>query len=69
MADFTVAYAQHKTESYSGDDASYDINPNSGVLTVFDGSGKRLRFSQPAWLCVEEAATENVFEKRGLTTV
>jgi len=66
MADFIVAFRYGKVEAYSGDEARYDIDGGNAVLTVFDGEGKRLRFSPSGWFCVEDVATG---EKRGLTTV
>ncbi len=40
--------------SYSGAEARHDLNARSGVLVVFDGKGKRLKFSPSGWLRVED---------------
>ena len=69
MADFIVAFRYGKVEAYSGDEARYDIDGGNAVLTVFDGKGKRLRFSPSGWFCVEDVATGSIYEQRGLTTV
>ena len=39
MTDFEVGYANGVLSSYAGEAARYEINPQSGVLTVFDGDG------------------------------
>jgi hypothetical protein len=62
MTDFSVAYKSGDVTRYSGDGARYEINPQSGVLTVFDGEGKRLHFSTAGWLSVSEAAPTSVYE-------
>ena len=54
MADFTVTSADGVVTSYSGAEARHDINARSGVLVVFDGRGKRLKFSPSGWLLVED---------------
>ncbi|MEP7036039.1 MAG: hypothetical protein ABI662_08040 [Dermatophilaceae bacterium] len=54
MADFTVTSADGTVTSYSGAEARHDLNARSGVLVVFDGKGKRLKFSASGWLCVED---------------
>jgi len=45
MADFTVETANGVVTSYSGVEARHDLNAQSGVLVVWDGKGKRLKFS------------------------
>ena len=62
MTDFSVAYNNGVVTHYSGDGARYEINPQSGVLTVFDGAGKRLHFSMEGWLSVSETAPTSVYE-------
>ena len=52
MADFTVESANGVVTSYSGSEARHDLNSHSGVLVVFDGKGKRLKYSPSGWLCV-----------------
>ncbi len=69
MADFSVSFSNGKVEAYSGDVARYEIDGGSAVLTVFDGSGKRLRFSPSGWFCIEDVATGSLYEQRGLTSV
>lgn len=54
MADFTVTSADGVVTAYSGAEARHDLNAHSGVLVVFDGKGKRLKFSPSGWLCVED---------------
>ena len=53
MADFVVAFSNGKVITYSGEGSRYLIE--NGVLTVYDGKGKRLRYSPTGWLCVEDA--------------
>ena len=65
MTDFSVAYINGVTEHYSGEAARYEINPQSGVLTVFDSEGKRWHFSPTGWLSVSDAAPTSVYEVRG----
>ncbi|HSJ21380.1 MAG TPA: hypothetical protein VK964_12465 [Nocardioidaceae bacterium] len=62
MADFKVAYSNGTVESYSGGSATVSIDATTGVLTVLDGEGKRLRFSPAAWLTVEDEAGPGVYE-------
>jgi hypothetical protein len=62
MADFSVQYRNGTVTHYSGDAAHYEINPQSGVLTVFDGEGNRLHFSNAGWLGVTEAAPVSVYD-------
>ena len=62
MTDFEVAYASGDKTSYSGDAARYEINPESGVLTVFDDDGQRFHFSPAGWLSVEDQAPVSVYE-------
>lgn len=54
MADFTVTSADGVVTSYSGAEARHDLNSRSGVLVVWDGMGRRLKFSPSGWLCVED---------------
>lgn len=64
MADFTVALPNGVVTSYSGAEARHDINAQSGVLVVFDGKGRRLKYSPSGWLCVEDAAKSgNTYEQ------
>jgi hypothetical protein len=51
--DFVVTLAQGGPTSYSGDDAHYAVDEESGVLSVTDGT-KRVRYSPAAWLSVED---------------
>ena len=62
MAAFTVAYPHGIVVDYSGEAAHYEINPQSGVLTVFDGDGKRQHFSVTAWLSVTDAAPTSIYD-------
>jgi hypothetical protein len=62
MTDFTVAYRNGYDTYYSGDAAHYELNPQSGVLTVFDGEGKRMHFSMEGWISVTEAAPVSAFD-------
>ena len=66
MADFTVATANGTVTSYSGAEARHDINARSGVLVVFDGQGKRLKFSPSGWLCVEDKDEDSTPEHQGV---
>jgi hypothetical protein len=52
MADFTVETTNGVVTSYSGVEARHDLNAQSGVLVVWDGKGKRLKFSPCGWLSV-----------------
>ena len=52
MADFTVECTNGVVTSYSGVEARHDLNAYSGVLVIWDGKGKRLKYSPSAWLCV-----------------
>ena len=52
MADFTVETSNGVVTSYSGVEARHDLNAQSGVLVVWDGKGKRLKFSPCGWLSV-----------------
>ena len=54
MVDFTVTSADGVVTSYSGAEARHDLNARSGVLVLFDGKGKRLKYSPSGWLCVED---------------
>jgi hypothetical protein len=54
MVDFTVTSTDGVVTSYSGAEARHDLNARSGVLVVFDGKGKRLKYSPSGWLCVED---------------
>lgn len=54
MADFTVESANGVVTAYSGREARHDVNSRSGVLVVFDGKGKRLKYSPSGWLCVAD---------------
>ena len=65
MTDFEVAYSHGVRTSYAGEAARYEINPESGVLTVFDGDGKRFHFSQAGWLSVRDDAPVSVYESHG----
>jgi hypothetical protein len=69
MAEFTVAYIKGVVKTYSGDGARYEINPENGVLTVFDGEEKRFHFSPAAWLSVEDEAPVSLYEHRETKTV
>jgi len=62
MADFEVAYSNDVPTLYSGAAARYEINPQSGVLTVFDGDGQRFHFSPAGWLSVRDEAPTSVYE-------
>jgi hypothetical protein len=53
MADFTV-WDGDLSMPYSGEAARYEVNPDSGVLTVFDGNGNRKLFSPIGWRSVTE---------------
>lgn len=64
MANFKVTYPNGDTESYSGESAVGEVDPATGVLTVMDGNGKRLRFSPNAWLCVEDGQIESAYVHR-----
>ena len=62
MTDFEVAYSDGVRTSYSGDAARYEINPESGVLTVFDDDGQRFHFSPAGWHSVKDQAPVSVYE-------
>ena len=62
MADFSVEYPNGIVRDYAGEAAHYEINPQSGVLTVFDGEGRRLHFSTAGWLSVTEAAPTSIYD-------
>ena len=51
--DFVVTLTQGGPKSFSGDDAHYTVDEESGVLSVTDGT-KRWRYSPVAWLSVED---------------
>lgn len=61
MADFEVAYASGDLTRYSGDACRYEINPQSGVLTVFDAEGQRFHISPGGWLSVRDEAPDSVY--------
>ena len=50
--DFTVAFADNMTTSFTGD-STYEIH-SFGVLIVIDETGRRLHLSPTGWLCVED---------------
>ncbi|HEY5248016.1 MAG TPA: hypothetical protein VIJ15_06120 [Dermatophilaceae bacterium] len=62
MADFTVTSADGVVTSYSGAEARHDLNAHSGVLVVWDGKGKRLKFSTSGWLCVVDEDEGSAYE-------
>ena len=68
MADFSVAYLNGVVTDYSGDAARYEINPQNGVLTVFDGEGQRLHVSMAGWLSVADEAPTSVYGIHDKTT-
>jgi hypothetical protein len=51
--DFTVTLPNGSPQSYSGDDALYNVDEESGVLTVTVGN-RRWRYSPSGWLSVED---------------
>jgi hypothetical protein len=51
--DFVVTLTQGGPKSFSGDDAHYTVDEESGVLSVTDGT-TRIRYSPVAWLSVED---------------
>ena len=53
MTDFEVVYTNGVLTRYFGDGARYEMNPQSRVLTSFDGDGRRVSspsFSSPVWV-------------------
>ena len=66
MAEFTVKSADGVVTSYSGAEARHDLNAHSGVLVVFDGKGRRLKFSPSGWLCVEDEANGSAYEQHSV---
>ena len=52
--EFTVTLPNEGPQSYSGDDAIYNVDEESGVLTVTVGN-RRSRYSPSGWLCVEDS--------------
>jgi hypothetical protein len=62
MADFTVELTNGVVTSYSGIEARHDLNARSGVLVVFDGKGKRLKFSPAGWLSVVDEVRGSTYE-------
>jgi hypothetical protein len=63
MNEFSVTFPGGKTISYSGQGAGYHVE--SGVLTLFDGKGKRSRFSPEGWVCVEDDQS-NDYQVKGI---
>ena len=68
MADFEVAYSNDVLTPYSGVAARYEINPQSGVLIVFDGEGQRFHVSPTGWLSVRDEAPTSVYETHATKT-
>ena len=66
MSDFTVAYSNGKTESYTGD-STYTIG-DSGILTIRT-KGRDLTLSQAGWLCVDESTPKSAYEDHDLITI
>ena len=63
MADFTVETTNGVVRSYSGVGARHDLNAQSGVLVVWDGKGKRLKFSPSGWLSVVDVDDQAIAHK------
>jgi hypothetical protein len=66
MADFTVELPNGAVTSYSGAEARHDLNAQSGVLVVWDGKGKRLKFSPSGWLSVVDEDQATARKHQGL---
>jgi hypothetical protein len=58
--EFTVTLPSAGPLSYSGEDARYTIDEESGVLTVTEGV-RRWRYSPAGWLSVEDTFGAPVF--------
>ena len=56
---FTVTLPSRSPLSYSGEDARYAVDEESGVLTVTQGI-RRWRYSPSGWLSVEDTFGELV---------
>jgi hypothetical protein len=69
MADFTVETTNGVVTSYSGIEARHDLNAQSGVLVVWDGKGKRLKFSPYGWLSVVDEDQAIAHKHQGVETV
>jgi hypothetical protein len=69
MADFTVETTNGVVTSYSGVEARHDLNAQSGVLVVWDGKGKRLKFSPCGWLSVVDEDQAIAPKHQGVETV
>jgi hypothetical protein len=63
MNEFSVTFPDGKTISYSGQDAGYHVQ--NGVLTMFDGSGKRTRLSPAGWVSISDDQS-NDYQVKGL---
>ena len=57
--EFTVTLPGRGALRYSGDEARYTIDEESGVLTVTEGV-RRWRYSPTGWLSVEDTFGEPV---------
>jgi len=66
MADFTVESTDGVVTSYSGVEARHDLNAHSGVLVVWDGKGKRLKYSPSGWLSVVDEDQAITQKRKGL---
>jgi hypothetical protein len=65
MADFTVETTNGVVTAYSGVEARHDLNARSGVLVVWDGNGKRLKFSPCGWLSVVDEDDQAIVHPPG----
>ena len=57
--EFTVTLPNRSPLRYSGDEARYTIDEESGVLTVTEGT-RRWRYSPTGWLSVDDTFGEPV---------
>ena len=69
MADFIVEFPNGVVTSYSGVAARHDLNAQSGVLVVWDGKGKRLKYSPCGWLSVVDEDQSSAHKHRGVEMV
>jgi hypothetical protein len=63
--DFVVTLAQGAPISFSGDDAHYTVDDDSGVLSITDGT-TRWRYSPLAWMSVEDTFGQPSTTRRGI---
>ena len=57
--EFQVGLANGQVHEFTGD-ARYEIE-QSGVISINDGAGRRIRFSPTGWLVVEHELPTSAF--------